>query len=48
MKFTIIEFDKDYRTITDHLVKEFKNEKEAREWCRKNSWTGYDYFIKGK
>ena len=45
MKFIIIEVDKDYHTITSMQKKDFNNLKSAENWCKENSWSGYDYFV---
>lgn len=46
IKFQIIEFDRDYRTVTGSIVKKFKSKKDADSWCQKESWSGYDYYAK--
>lgn len=43
--FTIIEIDRDYRTYTGSEIKEFDSLQEAEEYCIKESWTGYDYYV---
>lgn len=45
MKVVINEIDKDYRAWTGSEVKEFKSLKEAAEYCSKESWSGYSYYI---
>lgn len=45
MRVFITEYDKDYRSYTDTIEKEFESLQEAEEWCRKASWSGYAYFI---
>lgn len=45
-RFEIIEFDRDYHTVTDREYKNFSSQTEADLWCEENSWTGYDYFAK--
>jgi hypothetical protein len=45
MKFHIVEFDRDYRTPSDFLIKEFLTREEAEKWCDESSWTGHDYFL---
>lgn len=43
MKFQIVEFDKDYHAVTDTKIMNFNSQKEADEYCRKESWSGYSY-----
>lgn len=45
MKVCIIEFDKDYHTVTGSEVKEFASIEEAQTYCHEESWSGYSYFI---
>jgi hypothetical protein len=47
-RYSIIEVDRDYRTVSGHEVKSFANRAEADEWCRKESWTGYRYWVEGE
>jgi len=44
-KFTIVEFDKDYKVVTGTAVKKFNSLEEAEEYCKKESWSGYYYFV---
>lgn len=44
--FEIVEVDRDYNTITNILEMSFINLEEAEEWCRKESWTGYFYYVR--
>lgn len=43
--FTIIEFDRDYRRVSDTLYKSFNDLTEAEQWCKDNSWTGHLYWV---
>lgn len=45
MRVFIDEFDRDYRTITNSLEKEFDSIQEAEEWCKEASGSGYTYLI---
>ena len=44
-KFVVIEFDKDYHTISDHNVASFKTKEEAEKYCKENNWSGHSYFV---
>ncbi|MDF2809522.1 MAG: hypothetical protein K0S56_553 [Microvirga sp.] len=39
----IVEVDRDYRTVTDTKFMDFSSDEAAREYARKESWTGYSY-----
>ena len=43
--FDIVEVDKDYNTVSRIFTMQFADLKEADEWCRNESWTGYFYFV---
>lgn len=45
-KYEIIEFDRDYRTVTRRTEMEFASDSEADAYCDEKSWTGYDYHAK--
>lgn len=39
----ILEFDRDYRTMTDIAFKDFPTDRAANEYAKEQSWSGYDY-----
>ena len=39
----VVEFDRDYRTVTDTEFKDFPSNEEADKYAKDKSWTGYDY-----
>lgn len=39
----IVEFDRDYRTVTDTEFKDFPSNEDAEKYAKDKSWTGYDY-----
>ena len=41
--FRIVEVDRDYHRVTGVETKYFSSLKEAEEWARSESWSGYDY-----
>ena len=41
--FRIVEVDRDYNSVTGVETKFFNSLKEAKEWARSESWSGYDY-----
>lgn len=43
--FTIIEFDRDYRTVTGHERRAFESLEAAEAWCAEQSWSGYSYYV---
>ena len=43
MEFEIVEHDKDYRAITDRKIMDFPSLEAAKEYCKKESWSGYAY-----
>ena len=45
MKYEVVVFDRDYRTVTDSYYIEFVNEDEAKRYAENNSWTGEDYRV---
>lgn len=45
MRVAIIEVDRDYNVPIGWSVKEFNSIEEAKEWCKKETWTGYEYHI---
>lgn len=45
-QFEIVEVDKDYNTVSRIFDMVFDNLEEAKEWCRKESWTGFFYFVR--
>jgi hypothetical protein len=44
--FEIVELDRDYRVVTRIFLKEFASEEEAKAYCAKETWTGFQYFCK--
>lgn len=40
----IVEFDKDYRTVTATEYRDFETDKEAKTYAREKSWSGFDYY----
>lgn len=48
MKFLIVEFDKDYHTVTNQKFMEFETRKQADEYCEAKSWTGEYYFVSSR
>ena len=48
MIFEVGEVDRDYNTYTGSKFIRASSEQDARAWCRKESWTGYDYVLIGQ
>ena len=46
--YTIAEFDRDYRTVSDTFHKKFDTKEQAEEWCRNAMWSGYSYHVLGE
>jgi len=46
--FEIIEFDKDYRTVTDYFEKPFSSIEEAEKWAKGQSCSGIAYYVREK
>jgi hypothetical protein len=44
-KFTILEFDNDYRRFTGSEVREFASVEAAEECAAAESWDGYTYTV---
>lgn len=44
-RFIICEIDNDYRTMTGTEDKWFSSREEARDYCDKESWSGYRYLL---
>lgn len=40
----IVEFDRDYRVVTDTELKDFSSNEEANSYAKDKSWTGYEYY----
>lgn len=40
----ILEFDRDYRTVTRTLFMNFNSDEEANKYALEQSWTGYKYY----
>jgi hypothetical protein len=45
LKVEIIEIDRDYNAYCGSEWKEFKTIEEAHAYCKKASWSGYDYMV---
>lgn len=43
--YEIIEFDKDYHTVTDIKCMKFDSIEEAMKYCQDESWSGYSYSV---
>jgi hypothetical protein len=44
--YEIAEIDRDYRAWSGTYYKHFSTRAEAEAYCDKESWTGYDYYIR--
>ena len=44
MIFIITEIDRDYNAFVSDVVMEFKDSKEANDYCKSQTWAGAYYF----
>lgn len=40
----VIEFDRDYRVVTDTEFMDFPSNEDADKYARDKSWSGYTYY----